>query len=175
MNLFPEKYLEQWKKIKPFIWSFWINFGTKLVHVGTSLNTDKPFSFHYRIEYFDDLAKEEGSPVDDTFRTTWEPAAIAHKNLLIDGMQILCDEFSRPTHQTPSRMYSSDSYQQVWSTTVSCLMLDVHVYIYSLCFVKILNEESLFNNLLIWKFMYFSVKGNLDKESLRKWWPCILL
>lgn len=106
--------------------------------------------------------------MDDTFRTTWEPAAIAHKNLLIDGMQILCDEFSRPTHQTPSRMYSSDSYQQVWSTTVSCLMLDVHVYIYSLCFVKILNEESLFNNLLIWKFMYFSVKENLDKESLRK-------
>lgn len=72
-----------------------------------------------RIEYFDDLAKEEGSPVDDTFRTTWEPAAIAHKNLLIDGMQILCDEFSRPTHQTPSRMYSSDSYQQTFMSTTS--------------------------------------------------------
>lgn len=92
-----------------------------------SLNTDKQFSFHYRIEYFDDMAKEEGSPVDDSSRTTWEPAAIAHKNLLIDGMQILCDEFSRPTHQTPSRMFSSDSYQQVWSTMVMYLMLDVYI------------------------------------------------
>lgn len=88
---------------------------------------DKQFSIHYRIEYFDDMAKEEGSPVDDSSRTTWEPAAIAHKNLLIDGMQILCDEFSRPTHQTPSRMFSSDSYQQVWSTMVMYLMLDVYI------------------------------------------------
>jgi hypothetical protein len=68
-------------------------------------------NFYFRIEYFDDLAKEEGSPVDDASRLTWEPAAIAHKNLLLDGIQILCDEFSPPTRH--SRMASTESSPQV--------------------------------------------------------------
>ncbi|XP_022329168.2 autophagy-related protein 2 homolog B-like [Crassostrea virginica] len=72
-----------------------------------------------RIEYFDDLAKEEGSPVDDTSRMTWEPAAIAHKNLLIDGIQILCDEFSRPAQQTQPGMDSNESSPQTFLSATS--------------------------------------------------------
>ncbi|XP_062621343.1 autophagy-related protein 2 homolog B-like, partial [Saccostrea cucullata] len=72
-----------------------------------------------RVEYFDDLAKEEGSPVDDASRTTWEPAAVAHKNILIDGIQILCDEFSRPTQQNYDRMDSTGSSPQTFMSTTS--------------------------------------------------------
>lgn len=91
-----------WNIIK--IWDF--------SHKKNITGTDAHFVL-FRIEYFDDLAKEEGSPVDDTFRMTWEPAAIAHKNLLIDGIQILCDEFSRPTQQTQPGMDSNESSPQV--------------------------------------------------------------
>ncbi|XP_052105810.1 autophagy-related protein 2 homolog B-like [Mytilus californianus] len=65
-----------------------------------------------RIEYFDDLALDEGSSVDDVHK--WEPSAISHKNISMEGIQILCDEFTRL-----SRQYSSPDIGSSPSSPVS--------------------------------------------------------
>ncbi|XP_013385934.1 autophagy-related protein 2 homolog B-like [Lingula anatina] len=59
-----------------------------------------------RIEYFDESATDQGSPVDDPMQhDVYKPAAIAHKNFHITGMTFFCDEFAK----TFSRSNSMDS------------------------------------------------------------------
>jgi hypothetical protein len=64
------------------------------------------FIYICRIEYFDDLALDEGSSVDDVHK--WEPSAISHKNISIEGVQIFSDEFSRISRQCDSSDVGSD-------------------------------------------------------------------
>ena len=66
------------------------------------------------MEYYDDMAKEEGSPVDDPEKLhVWEPAAIAHKNVIMEGVQFLSDEFSRLFRQREASVDSTCSSPQV--------------------------------------------------------------
>ena len=50
-----------------------------------------------RVEYFDDQAMDQGSPVDKPpnaeAKNLYEPAAIAHKNFHLMGVTMYCDEF----------------------------------------------------------------------------------
>jgi len=52
------------------------------------------------MEYFDDMAMTEGSSVDDSTNSKkWEPPAIAHKNFVLEGLQLFLDQFSRNSRQ----------------------------------------------------------------------------
>ncbi|KAL5009376.1 hypothetical protein ScPMuIL_014957 [Solemya velum] len=70
------------------------------------------------IEYFDDMATEDrASDVDSPTRAnTWEPAAIAHKNVQIDGVEIFADEFPRSTRSQSSE--DMDQSQQIFQSVL---------------------------------------------------------
>lgn len=65
-----------------------------------------------RVEYFDDLATDAGSSVDQPSsqdaRPVFEPVAVAHKNLHLMGVSLYCDEFPA-SHRTYTRDPSCDS------------------------------------------------------------------
>lgn len=52
------------------------------------------------------MALDEGSCVDDGQQ--WEPSAISHKNITMEGVQIFSDEFSRLSRQYSSSDLGSD-------------------------------------------------------------------
>ncbi|CAH1792670.1 unnamed protein product [Owenia fusiformis] len=67
-----------------------------------------------RIEYFDDMVNDDGTPVDQMSnpqpRSIYEPAAIAHKNFHLMGVTIFSDEFPKE-NRTFSRQGSSSPSQ----------------------------------------------------------------
>jgi len=67
-------------------------------------------NYFFRIEYFDDMASSaDGTPVDES--GGYEPAAIAHKNLHVEGVQLFYDEIGerRSPPQTSSSSEGSPS------------------------------------------------------------------
>ena len=77
----------------------------------------------YRIEYFDDLALDEGSSVDDVHK--WEPSAISHKNISMEGIQIFSDEFTRLSRQCSSSDIGSEPTSPT-SASVMCIIYSLY-------------------------------------------------
>ncbi|XP_074651009.1 autophagy-related protein 2 homolog B-like [Tubulanus polymorphus] len=66
-----------------------------------------------RFDYFDDLAADQGSSVDQAStnsRSIYEPAAVQHKNFHLMGVTFYCDQFPE-SHRTFSKTSSSSSSQ----------------------------------------------------------------
>ncbi|ESO82945.1 hypothetical protein LOTGIDRAFT_197758 [Lottia gigantea] len=81
----------------------------RLEHVNN--DTEKGIALELRIEridYFDDLANEQGSPVDDCEANNLKLPAEAFKNLHLMGVSLYCDEFSRTVQKTPTMEDSLD-------------------------------------------------------------------
>ncbi|KAJ8309402.1 hypothetical protein KUTeg_014276 [Tegillarca granosa] len=73
-----------------------------------------------RIEFYDEMAADDGSSVDEPRGgTKWEPAAVAQKNILIDDIQIFSDEFTRSSRQTDLHSDSSCSSPQGYGSAAS--------------------------------------------------------
>ncbi|XP_021359493.1 autophagy-related protein 2 homolog A-like isoform X1 [Mizuhopecten yessoensis] len=91
----------------------------RLEHLPNSAETGVALEIRIkRMEYFDDMA--EGSSVDNTeFAKNWEPAAVAHKNFLMEGMHILIDHFSRNSRPHSNHSDSSCSSPQNYDSATS--------------------------------------------------------
>ena len=76
-----------------------------------------------RIDYFDDLAKDDGSPVDSTVpnRNIYEPAAKAHKNFHLMGVTVFTDQFSESDKAMSSRSTSFYSTSQGSPRTIESI------------------------------------------------------